>query len=145
VHNVVVRWKEGLPKKRDEPWFLMTGLNRSAAQLTELYGRRMTVEELFRDDKNQRNGFALRHTQITKPGRIDRLLLVLALAYWLLCGSGLLARQRYRPGRWCSSNDPGQCSAFTIGRILLTEMHGRASAAFAAVVAAIEEATKKWG
>jgi hypothetical protein len=26
VHNVVVRWKEGLPKKRDEPWFLMTDL-----------------------------------------------------------------------------------------------------------------------
>src|SRR5206468_1129491 len=22
THNVVVRWKEGLPKKRDEPWFL---------------------------------------------------------------------------------------------------------------------------
>jgi hypothetical protein len=145
VQNVVVRWKEGLPKKRDEPWFLMTDLNRQAVPLTELYAQRMTVEELFRDEKNKRNGLALRHTQLTKPGRIDRLLLVLALAYWLLCGIGLLARQRYRPGQWCSSNDPEQCSAFTIGRVMLAEMQVTASAAFAAVVTAIEEAVKKWG
>jgi hypothetical protein len=105
----------------------------------------MTVEELFRDDKSRRNGFALRHTKVTKPGRIDRLLLVLALADWLLCRIGLLTRQRYRPGRWCSSNGPEQCSVFTLGRIMLTEMQVTASAAFAAVVAVIEEATKKSG
>lgn len=27
--------------------------------LTNLYGKRMTVEELFRDAKNKRNGFSL--------------------------------------------------------------------------------------
>jgi hypothetical protein len=80
--------------KRDEPWFLMTDLRRGAMELTNVYGQRMTVEELFRDDKSKRNGFSLRHTKITKPDRIDRLLLVLALAYWLLCGIGLVARQR---------------------------------------------------
>jgi hypothetical protein len=83
--------------KRDEPWFLMTDLRRGAVEPTNMYGQRMTVEELFRDDKSKRNGFSLRHTRITKPDRIDRLLLVLALAYWLLCGIGLLARQRQRP------------------------------------------------
>jgi hypothetical protein len=46
-----------------------------------LSGRRITVEELFRDGKNKRNGFALRHTRVTKPDRIDRLLLIVALAY----------------------------------------------------------------
>jgi len=145
TQHVVIRWKEGLPARRDEPWFLMTDLRRGAVALTELYGKRMTVEELFRDDKSKRYGFALRHTKVTKPGRIDRLLLVLALAYWLLCGVGLLARQRYRPGQWCSSNDPEQCSVFTIGRIMLAEMQVEASAAFAAVATAIEEAAKKWG
>ena len=80
--------------KRDEPWFLMTDLRRGAMELTNVYGQRMKVEELFRDDKSKRNGFSLRHTKITKPDRIDRLLLVLALAYWLLCGIGRLARQR---------------------------------------------------
>jgi hypothetical protein len=145
VQHVVVRWKPGLPKKRDEPWYLMTDLRRGAVALTDLYGQRMTVEELFRDGKNKRNGFSLRHTKITKPDRIDRLLLILALAYWLLCGIGLLARQRYRPGQWCSSNDPKQCSVFTIGRLMLTEMQVTAAAAFAAVAAAIEEAAPKWG
>ena len=145
VQHVVVRWKPGLPQRRDEPWYLMTDLRRGAVALTELYAKRMTVEELFRDDKSKRNGFSLRHTKLTKPGRIDRLLLILALAYWLLCGIGLLARQRYRPGRWCSSNDPKQCSVFTIGRVMRTEMQVAAAAAFAAVAAAVEEASPKWG
>ncbi len=145
VQHVVVRWKPDLPKKRDEPWYLMTDLRRGAVALTDLYGKRMAVEELFRDDKSKRNGFSLRHTQLTKPDRVDRLLLILALAYWLLCGIGLLARQRYRPGQWCSSNDPKQCSVFTIGRIMRTEMQVAAAAAFAAVAAAVEEAAPNWG
>jgi DDE family transposase len=145
TQHVVIRWKEGLPKKRDEPWYLMTDLKRSAVALTALYGQRMTVEELFRDDKSKRNGFSLRHTKITKPGRIDRLLLILALAYWLLCGIGLLAQERYRPGQWCSSNDPQQCSVFTIGRIMIDEMEVKAPEAFSAVARAVEEAAPKWG
>ncbi len=145
TQHVVIRWKEGLPPKRDEPWFLMTDLRRGAVALTDLYGQRMTVEELFRDDKSKRNGFALRHTKITKPGRIDRLLLILALAYWLLCGIGLLAQQRYRPGQWCSSNDPGQCSVFTVGRIMIDAMKVTATEAFAAVAQAVEAAAPKWG
>jgi hypothetical protein len=145
TQHVVIRWKEGLPKKRDEPWYLMTDLKRSAVALTDLYGQRMTVEELFRDDKNKRNGFALRHTKVTKPGRIDRLLLILALAYWLLCGIGLLAQRQYRPGQWCSSNDPQQCSVFTIGRIMIDQMQVTPAQAFSAVAQAVEEAAPKWG
>jgi hypothetical protein len=118
--NVVIRWKKGLPAHRDEPWFLITDLPGRAAALTALFARRMAVEELFRDDKSLRNGWALRLTQSTKPGRFDRLLLVLALAYGLLVGLGLLARLKYRPAFWCSTNrEKGgrwQCSAFTIGR-----------------------------
>jgi hypothetical protein len=44
TQHVVIRWKEGLPKKRDEPWYLMTDLRRPAVALTDLYGQRMTVE-----------------------------------------------------------------------------------------------------
>jgi hypothetical protein len=132
--NVVIRWKRGLPRKRDEPWFLFTDLGLGAVKLTELYGKRMTIEEFFRDGKNKRNGMALRDTKITKPERLDRLLLILALAYWLLVGVGLLAQGRYRPGMWCSSNDPKQCSAFTVGRIVLDRLRVSAAAAFAAAV-----------
>lgn len=78
--HVAIRCKEGLPKKRDEPWFLMTNLGRPAAELTNLPDKRMTVEELFRNGKSQRNGYAPRQARLTRPERIDRLLLVLALA-----------------------------------------------------------------
>lgn len=143
--HVVVRWKPGLSKKRDEPWFLMTDLNHSPLALSELYSQRMTIEELFRDNKNRRNGWALRNTKITKADRIDRLLLILALAYLLLLGLGLLARQRYRPAMWCSSNNPRQCSVFTIGRLMLAKMHVPFASVVAAVIAALLEVAPKWG
>jgi hypothetical protein len=44
TQHVVIPWKEGLPPRRDEPWYLMTGLRRGAVALTDLYGKRMTVE-----------------------------------------------------------------------------------------------------
>jgi Transposase DDE domain len=143
--NVVIRWKKGLPAKRDEPWFLITDLPGNAVALTERYARRMAVEELFRDDKSVRNGWALRQTQVTKAGRFDRLLLVLALAYWLLVGLGLLARQRGRPAMWCSSNRPKECSAFTIGRTMLERMTVAPAVALAAVLAAVRAIGAKWG
>ena len=113
--------------------------------MTELYARRMAVEELFRDDKSLRNGWALRLTQVTKADRFDRLLLVLALAYWLLVGLGLLARQRYRPSAWCSSNREKECSAFTIGRALRGQLRLPPAAALAAVLAAAVAVGAKWG
>jgi hypothetical protein len=145
THNVVIHWRPGLPAKRDQPWYLMTDLGGGALKLTLLYGRRMTIEELFRDDKNRRNGMALRNTQLTKADRIDRLLLILALAYWLLVGIGLLARQRFRPGQWCSSNDEGQCSAFTIGKIMVDDLQVSAAAAFRIILEATIEATAELG
>jgi hypothetical protein len=146
---VVIRGKEGLPKKRDEPGFLLTDLGRAAVALTNLYAKRMTGEELLRDDTSQRNGFALRQVQLTKPARVGRRLLILALAYWLLVGIGLRAQQRYRPGKWCSTNSKKrgavQCSAFTIGRIMLDRMKVAADAAVTAVVQATADAAPNWG
>jgi hypothetical protein len=144
--NVVVRWKYGLPPDRDECWFLMTDLDRSPRGLSELYGQRMTVEEFFRDGKNKRNGWSLRDTLITRPDRIDRLLLILALAYILLVGLGLRARQRFRPSAWCSSNRQAECSDFTIGLIMLDHMNLSPQEAFTAVASATAKAVRgNWG
>jgi hypothetical protein len=145
VHDVVIRWRPGLPAKRDEPWFLMTDLGATAVRLTELYGGRMSVEELFRDDKSMRNGFGLRHTRLSGPGRVDRLLLVVALAYLLLVGLGLLASVLHRPGAWCSNNREGECSAFTIGREMLDQMDEPPERLFELVRAATVAAAKSWG
>jgi hypothetical protein len=119
VHNIVIRWRRDLPKKRDEPWFLMTDLDGRAEALCGLYGRRMSVEELFRDQKNRRNGQALRNTRIQKAERFDRFLLIVALAYWLLVGLGLQAKLDFEPSAWCTNRRARECSVFTIGRAML--------------------------
>lgn len=143
--NVAIRWKKGLPKHRDECWFLISDLNLSADRLCHLYGKRMTIEELFRDKKNKRNGWSLRDTQITKPDRIDRLLLILALAYLLLCGLGLRAKATYPASTWCSSNDLAACSVFFVGRVMLDRMQLTPDEAFEAVRLATLNAVPKWG
>jgi hypothetical protein len=119
THHVVVRWRPNLPKKRDEPWYLMTDLDGRAEALCRLYARRMSVEELFRDHKSRRNGLALRNTKIQKVERFDRFLLVLALAYLLLVGLGLQARLDFDPSAWCTNRRTRECSVFTIGKAML--------------------------
>lgn len=144
TQNIVVRWVRDLPKKRDECWFLMTDLNAGGAQISKLYGQRMTIEELFRDQKNKRNGWSLRDTRITRPERLDRLLLILAIAYLLLCGIGLVIRQTGKPGDW-SSSTRNECSVFTIARIMLLRLSIPIPDALAAIIAAMEEVVPKWG
>ena len=145
TQNVVVHWKKNLPKKRDECWFLMTDQLGSAQQICRLYGQRMTIEQLFRDDKGKRNGWSLRDTRITKPDRIDRLLLILAIAYLLLCGVGLLAQTLFKPSAWCSSNRERECSVYTIGLIMLRKINAKPTDAFAAVLRLSESAAPNWG
>ena len=142
--HVVVRWKHGLPPKRDECWFLMTDLKGTAHQLCALYARRMTIEQLFRDHKSKRNGWSLRDTQLKTPQRLDRLLLVLALAYLLLCGLGLIAQKTHKPSAWCSSSKE-LCSIFVIGLLMRDKLKASPAQAFAAVLELNETLAIKWG
>ncbi len=78
-----------------EPWLLavspqLASLN--AAQIVELYGGRMQIEQSFRDLKNPRWGLALSHTQTRNPKRLAVLLLIGALAIYALWLIGLAAR-----------------------------------------------------
>ena len=145
IQNVVVHWRRNLPQKRDECWFLMSDQPGTAHQLCTLYGRRMTIEQLFRDDKSKRNGWSLRDTKITQPNRIDRLLLILAIAYLLLCGVGLIAKQRFTPSAWCSTNRDHECSIYTIGLIMLEKIEASPTQAFAAVVELSDSVSPNWG
>mgnify|MGYP000309450887 CR=1 FL=1 len=144
-HNVVVYWKKDLPKRRDECWFLMTDLDDNPAWLSALYARRMTIEEVFRDYKNRRNGFALRNTRIRKAERFDRLLLVLVLAYLLLIGLGLYAKAFLHPSYWCSTSKADQCSVFTIGRRMLDVLELSPAQALAQLRQATEDPIENWG
>lgn len=145
TQHVAICWKKGLPKERDECWFLMTDLPYSVKRLTALYGRRMTIEELFRDEKNRRHGWALRNTQITLAERFDRLLLILTLAYWLLVGIGLTALQRYTPGMWCSNNCPEACGLFFIGQKMIRRLELTATQALTALIHALVKEAGNWG
>jgi hypothetical protein len=145
TQNVVVRWVRGLPAKRDECWFLMTDLAAGPAKVSDLYGRRMTIEELFRDHKSKRNGWSLRDTQVSTADRLDRLLLVLALAYLLLVGLGLHCRKHYRPGTWCSNNRPDTLCDFAIARVMLDRVTILATTAFRLLLAATVTAVPNWG
>jgi hypothetical protein len=122
IQHIVVRWVRNLPQERDECWFLMTSLRCGPAVISRLYATRMTIEQLFRDVKNKRNGWSLRDTKITRADRLDRLLLILALSYILLCGLGLLLLATRHPGEW-SSSSRNDCSVFTIGRIMVHRVH----------------------
>jgi len=123
AQHVVIRWKKHLPKRRDEPWYLMTDLPRdegwTALRTSKLYGQRMDIEQLFRDGKNKRAGWSLRDTGINRPERLDRLILILALAYLLLMGVGLIAQDRLDPRHWSSNRRSDSASLFTIGQCML--------------------------
>lgn len=143
--NVVIRWKKGLPKKRDEAWFLMTDLAGNAVQLTDLFARRTAIEELFRDGKDGRYGLGLGQSQVETAGRLDRLILIVALALILLSGLGRVARVRFRPGAWGSSNDPCECSDVTVGRRMWDQIDEPPELLINEIVQATLHVVGNWG
>jgi hypothetical protein len=68
-------------KRMKESWCLATSRDDlPAAEIVRLYGRRFSIEETFRDQKDRRFGLGLYYTHLGDPGRRDRMLLVLVLA-----------------------------------------------------------------
>jgi len=74
-------------KDRDmkDSWCLATTLvDGGATVAVKAYGRRFTIEEMFRDMKDDRYGFALRQRHVRSAQRRDKLILLFALAQTLL-------------------------------------------------------------
>lgn len=104
-------------KQMKESWCLATTLaERKAAEIIKLYGRRFTIEETFRDQKNFRFGLGLSATHIGSPDRRDRLLLLAAIAQALLtllgaageaCGLDRLMKTNTRKTRTMSLLNQG--------------------------------------
>ncbi len=145
TQNVVVYYKKNLPEKRDEPWFLATSLMGTPTQIVQLYARRMGIEECFRDKKNVNNGWGLRHMRLHTAGALDRLLLILAIAYLILCGLGLLALKRCAPREWCSNNRACECGVFTIGRRMLNILQVTIEQIFAEIGLCTKMLSPTWG
>ena len=79
------------------PWLLATSLlhHRGAGtRIKRIYAQRMQIEETIRDLKSHRFGFALRYARTKRPERLEALLLVAALASFILWLLGLAAADR---------------------------------------------------
>jgi len=72
-------------KGMKDPWHLATShADKTGAEIVALYGKRFSIEESFRDQKNLRFGMGLSDTRIGAPARRDRLFLISAIAIALL-------------------------------------------------------------
>ncbi len=81
VGAVIVVKRKGMK----DAWHLATSRSSATASaIIKLYGRRFTIEETFRDQKDLRFGMGLSATHIRNEGRRDRLLMLLAIAQALL-------------------------------------------------------------
>jgi hypothetical protein len=105
-------------RKEQVPWLLATNLPWGWKKILTAFKQRMMIEELFRDEKNMRYGWALRQLKLSSAQRLERMLLVLAFAYLFLVLLGLVCRERLSAKHWASavSRKKHQCSAFVIGR-----------------------------
>jgi hypothetical protein len=72
-------------KRMKDAWCLATSrADIGAADVAKLYGRRFTIEETFRDQKDNRFGMGLSATHLGTTARRDRMLFLSAIAYALL-------------------------------------------------------------
>lgn len=72
-------------KGMKEAWCLATSLvEKKAQEVVQLYGKRFTIEETFRDEKDIHFGLGLSATHIKSCQRRDRLLFLVAIAHALL-------------------------------------------------------------
>ena len=74
-----------------------------AADLVKLHGRRFTIEETFRDEKDLRFGMGPRATHIRSATRRDRLLMLIAIAVAFLTLIGT-AFERAGMDAWLRAN-----------------------------------------
>lgn len=104
-----------------EPWLLATSLTGSAASVVGLYGLRMQIEELFRDEKNHRHGWALRDLRCRSAARIEVLLFIAALAFTLAQAVGRAAEELQLHHRFQANTVRRRrvLSWFVLGRLVL--------------------------
>ncbi len=110
-----------------EPWWLATSLTQRVKSVVQYYDRRMTVEEMFRDSKGARFGMQLAWTRFARPGQLNRLFLLAAVAIALWTAVGVLALRSDPSLRLFSAARGARRSLVNIGRqetALLTQLLG---------------------
>lgn len=78
------------------PWILVTSLSpksHGSKKVIKTYQGRMQIEQNFRDDKNERWGFGLQYNRSRSEKRIAILLLIAAMASYILMLIGITAEK----------------------------------------------------
>jgi hypothetical protein len=70
-------------RRSNDPWLLATSLNLLPNHIISIYKKRMCIEEMFRDTKNQRLGFGLKKTKTKIQTRLNILLLIATVATYI--------------------------------------------------------------
>jgi hypothetical protein len=84
-----------------EPWLLVTSISSEAVhRILAIYATRMQIEETFRDVKNPRFGWSLRHVRGYSADRLTLLLLLATLATLAVTLLGLAASLAGRQRRY---------------------------------------------
>jgi hypothetical protein len=141
--RVVCLWE----RRQLEPWYLMTDLEDPARGTTNAYGKRFRIEETFLDEKSHRFGLSLGGLKVTRDERLERILLVTALAHLLAMLAGTDARKK-ELDRHYRANTPGRAgkrahSDFTLGLYYVLRIPRRLRAAMALLVGWTEP--ESWG
>lgn len=108
-----------------DPWLLATSLaDASAERVVSTYALRMKIEETFRDAKNHRFGWSLRHVRSRSADRLTVLLLLAALAIVAVTLLGFEAEHR-KVHRAYQANTIARrvLSHFVLGLALLRRAH----------------------
>lgn len=74
-----------------EPWLLATSLTARPSVVVDVFALRMRIEETFRDAKNFRCGWSLRHCGCRSRPRLELMLLVGAIGFFVQQVVGLAA------------------------------------------------------
>jgi len=108
-------------KRAPKPWLLATNLENDAPRVVQIYRLRMHVEQWFRDTKNPRFGWALRFTRCSSRLRLQVLLLIAALATFIVLQAGLRAEAHglQREFQASSRRDRRWLSLFFLGQLVL--------------------------
>lgn len=117
-------------KRQREPWLLVASASiaeASSRQLVRLYKTRMQIEEAFRDTKSEAYGLGTANEARTNLTRAANLLLIAALAAFVLWIVGCLARARgwERKVHVSSSTQRSAYSALFLARLVIGHLTGR--------------------
>ncbi len=81
--------------KQKARWILSTNNNILLAnEIINIYRKRMTIEETFKDIKNVERGYAIENIKLSNEDRYDKMLLILSYAYLLLTLFGVIMENK---------------------------------------------------